>query len=99
MTKRTGSPLLNKDFFHHLNQFAVVENLLHDVWVGLSIVFTIRKTTLPAHFITPLRIETAISRTPLCPASIESGQRAPAEYHLVIPGDSYMKRKKAQKNC
>jgi hypothetical protein len=53
MTKGTGPPLLNKDFLHHLDQFAVVQNLLDDMRMGLSIIFTIRKTALSTHLSTP----------------------------------------------
>jgi hypothetical protein len=56
MTKGTGPPLLNQDFFHHLNQFAIVQNLLDDMGMGLSIIFTVRKTTFPTHLFTPLRM-------------------------------------------
>ena len=54
MTKRTSPPLLNKDFFHHSNQFAIIQNLLDDMGMGLSIIFTVRKTALSAHLSTPL---------------------------------------------
>jgi len=55
MTKRTDPPLLNKHFFHHLNQFAIVQNLFDDMRMGLSVIFTVRKTTLPTHLSTPLK--------------------------------------------
>jgi hypothetical protein len=56
MTKRTSPTLLNEDFFHHLNQFTIVQNLLNDVGVRLSVVFAVWKTTLPTHLFTPLRL-------------------------------------------
>jgi hypothetical protein len=55
MTKRTDPPLLNQHFFHHLNQFAIVQNLFDDMGMGLSVIFTVRKTTLPTHLSTPFR--------------------------------------------
>jgi hypothetical protein len=55
MAKGTGPPLLDKHFFHHLDQFAIVQNLLDDMGMGLSIIFAVRKTTLPTHLSTPLR--------------------------------------------
>jgi hypothetical protein len=56
MTKGTDPPLLNKDFFHHLNQFAIVKNLFDDMGVGLPVIFAVRKTAFPAHFFTPSNI-------------------------------------------
>jgi hypothetical protein len=55
MTKGTDPPFLNKDFLHHLNQFAIVQNLFDNMGVGLSVILTIRETTLPAHVATPLK--------------------------------------------
>ena len=49
VTKGTGPPLLNKNFFHNLDQFAIIKNLFDDMGMGLSIIFTVRKATLPAH--------------------------------------------------
>jgi hypothetical protein len=56
MTKRTSPTLLNEDFFHHLNQFTIVQDLLNDMGVRLSVVFAVWKTTLPTHLFTPLKL-------------------------------------------
>ena len=61
MTERTRPSLLNQNFFHHLDQFIVVENLLDDVRMGLSIIFSVRKATLPTHLSPPSRNHYKIS--------------------------------------
>jgi len=53
MTERTRPSLLNQNFFHHLDQFVVIENLLDDVRMGLSIVFSVRKATFSTHLSSP----------------------------------------------
>jgi hypothetical protein len=54
MTKGANPPLLNKHFFHHLNQLAIVQNLFDDMGMGLAIILAVRKTTLSTHLFTPL---------------------------------------------
>ncbi len=44
---------MNQDLLHHLDQLAVFQNLLHNMRVGFSIVFAVRKAAFSAHGITP----------------------------------------------
>jgi hypothetical protein len=53
MTKGTGPSLLDQDFFHHLDQFAIVKNLFDNMGMGLSIILAVRKTAFPTHILTP----------------------------------------------
>jgi hypothetical protein len=61
MTERTRPSLLNQNFFHHPDQFVVIENLLDDVRMGLSIVFSVRKATFPTHLSSPSKEHYKIS--------------------------------------
>jgi hypothetical protein len=54
MAKGTGFPFLNQYFLHHLDQLMILKNLLHNVGMGLSIIFPVRKATLSTHLSTPL---------------------------------------------
>ena len=53
MTEGTRSPLLNQYFFHHLDQFVIIENLLNDVRMRLSVIFSVRKATFSTHLSSP----------------------------------------------
>jgi len=61
VAKRTGSPFLDEHFLHHLDQFVIIKNLLDDVRMGLSIVFSVRKATFPTHLFSPFKEHYKIS--------------------------------------
>ena len=51
MAERTGTPFLNKDFFHLLQKFSVLQNLPHDIGVRFSIENTIGKAALTHYWV------------------------------------------------
>jgi hypothetical protein len=53
VTEGARLPFLNENFSHHLDQFSIFQNLLHNMWMGSPVKFAVRKTTFSAHLFAP----------------------------------------------